>query len=87
MASDAEKWNSYATRMNNTRGVTGVVFEVTREGSVVALDLIHPSGTLELDRSVQKTLRNVLLPPLPSDYPDESLRIQAGFYYNVTPPE
>ncbi len=87
LASDAEKWNSYALRMNNTRGVTGVVFQVTREGSVVALDVIHASGTLELDRSVQKTLRNVLLPPLPPDYPDESLQIQAGFYYNVAPPE
>lgn len=87
VASDSEIWNRYARIMNRTRGVTGVDFLVTREGSVVNLQMIHPSGALELDRSVQKTLRNVLLPPLPDDYPDDTLLIRAGFYYNVEPPE
>ncbi len=83
---DPAVWNAYAQRINSTRGVTGINFIVTREGSVIALELVHPSGTVELDRSVQKTLRNVLLPPLPDDYPDDMLPIQAGFYYNVEPP-
>ena len=86
MPADAAKWNAYARRINSTRGVTGINFVVTREGSVVSLEMVHASGTMELDRSVQKTLRNVLLPPLPVDYPDELLPIQAGFYYNVDPP-
>jgi outer membrane biosynthesis protein TonB len=85
--SDAEKWNAYAMRMNSIRGVTGVIFNVTREGSVVALQMIHASGSIDLDRSVQKTLRNVILPPLPPDYPDDILQIRAGFYYNVDPPQ
>jgi hypothetical protein len=87
LVTDSEKWNRYAVLVSQTRGVTGVNFEVTREGSVVKLDVIHASGTLDLDRSVHKTLRNVLLPPLPDDYPDDSLLIRAGFYYNVDPPE
>jgi len=87
LAPDAMKQNAFARRINSTRGVTGIVFLVTREGSVIDLDLIHPSGTVELDRSVQKTLRNVHLPPLPDDYPDAVMSIRAGFYYNVEPPE
>ncbi len=86
-APDAMKQNAFARRINSTRGVTGIVFLVTREGSVIDLELIHPSGTVELDRSVQKTLRNVLLPPLPDDYPDAVMPIRAGFYYNLDPPE
>ncbi|MCZ6651395.1 MAG: hypothetical protein O7D35_12090 [Acidobacteria bacterium] len=87
VAPDAMKQNAFARRINSTRGVTGIIFLVTREGSVIDLELIHPSGTVELDRSVQKTLRNVLLPPLPDDFPDAVLPIRAGFYYNVEPPE
>ena len=83
--SDAERWNTYARRMNSIAGVTGIVFNVTREGSVVALNVIHASGSVDLDRSVQKTLRNVILPALPEDYPDEVLEIRAGFYYNTEP--
>ena len=87
VAPDAMKQNAFARRINSTRGVTGIIFLVTREGSVIDLELIHPSGTVELDRSVHKTLRNVLLPPLPDDFPDAVLPIRAGFYYNVEPPE
>jgi outer membrane biosynthesis protein TonB len=83
--SDAERYNTYARRMNAMAGVTGVIFNVTREGSVVALQVIHPSGINDLDRSVQKTLRNVILPALPEDYPDDILEIRAGFYYNTEP--
>jgi outer membrane biosynthesis protein TonB len=61
------------------------LFNVTREGSVVALQVIHASGSVDLDRSVQKTLRNVILPALPEDYPDDVLEIRAGFYYNTEP--
>jgi len=86
-APDAMKQNAFARRINSTFGVTGIVFLVTREGSVIDLELVRPSGVVELDRSVQKTLRNVLLPPLPDDYPDAVLPIRAGFYYNVEPPE
>ena len=86
-ASDPEKYNRYAWQMNNTRGVTGVEFVVTREGSIVDFVLVSPSGITGLDRSVHQTLRNVLLPPLPDDYPDARLPIRAGFYYNVDPPE
>ena len=86
-APDALTQNAYARRINSTRGVTGIVFLVTREGSVIDLEMIRPSGTVELDRSVQKTMRNVLLPPLPPDYPDAVLPIRAGFYYNLEPPE
>jgi outer membrane biosynthesis protein TonB len=83
--SDAERYNTYARRMNSIAGVTGVDFNVTREGSVVALVVVHASGSIDLDRSVQKTLRNVILPALPEDYPDEILEIRAGFYYNTEP--
>ncbi|MFQ5767279.1 MAG: TonB C-terminal domain-containing protein [Acidobacteriota bacterium] len=86
LVTDSEKMNRYAMIVSRVRGVTGVDFIVTREGSVVRLRMVHPSGNQELDRSVQKTLRNVLLPPLPADYPDETLLIRAGFYYNVEPP-
>jgi TonB family protein len=82
---DPMQQNALIRRLNSIRGVTGVVFVVTREGSVIDLELIHPSGTLELDRSVQKTLRNVMLPPLPPDFPDEFFPIRAGFYYGVEP--
>ena len=86
-ASDPEKWNRFAWQMNNTRGVTGVEFVVTREGSIVDFVLVSPAGVTGLDRSVHQTLRNVLLPPLPDDYPDQRLPIRAGFYYNLDPPE
>ena len=83
---DQEKQQRYAYQMGRIRGITGVDFVVTREGSVVSLQIIHRSGIDGLDRSVQRTLRNVILPVLPADYPDETLPIRAGFYYNVRPP-
>lgn len=84
---DQEKQMRYAFQMNRIRGVTGIDFVVTREGSVVSLEVVHRSGIDGLDRSVQRTLRNVMLPPLPEDYPDDTLPIRAGFYYNVRPPD
>jgi len=85
-SADPMAYHNLSRRIASIRGVTGVIFVVTREGSVIDLELIHASGTLELDRSVQKTLRNVLLPPLPPDYPDEFFPIRAGFYLGVEPP-
>ncbi|MFQ5764953.1 MAG: energy transducer TonB [Rhodospirillales bacterium] len=84
---DQEKRMRHAYRMSRVRGVTGIDFVVTREGSVVSMQIVHRSGNEGLDRSVQRTLRNVILPPLPDDYPDETLPIRAGFYYNVEPAE
>ena len=57
-----QKWgNSLALRLPKPVALDARL----EEGSVIDLELFYASGTLELDRSVQKTLRNVLLPPLP----------------------
>jgi hypothetical protein len=43
------------------------------------------SGIPALDRAAEQALQQLLLPPLPDDYPDEVFELILVFWYNEKP--
>jgi len=56
-----------------------IVFTIERSGQISGVALETPSGCFPFDDSAADALREVLLPPLPADFPRESERIHATF--------
>ncbi len=58
---------------------TDVAFTIERRGQVTGIIVESPSGCLPLDDSAADALREVILPPLPADFPRERERVHARF--------
>lgn len=56
-----------------------IVFTIERSGQISGVAVETPSGCYPFDDSATDALREVLLPPLPSDFPREQERIHATF--------
>lgn len=56
-----------------------VAFTIERTGQISAVTLETPSGCVPLDDSALDALREVVLPPLPADYPHASETVHARF--------
>jgi len=57
----------------------GVRFTILRTGQVVDVAIETPSGCYPLDDSATDALREVVLPPLPADFPRETETVHARF--------
>jgi len=57
----------------------GVRFTILRSGQVVDVAIETPSGCYPLDDSATDALREVVLPPLPSDFQRDSETVHARF--------
>ena len=57
-------------------------FTIARSGAVVGVSLETPSGCEPLDDSAADALREVVLPPLPADFPRGQETIRARFIAN-----
>ena len=73
----------YSVNFNAGHVAVGVV--VSRDGTVVELKNIVPSGTAGFDNAAIGAVRAADLLPLPSDYPDDRFEIILVFWYNERP--
>jgi len=63
-------------------GDTTVIFRIQRDGRVTDIELEQSSGYVALDLEAQRALFNTRkLPPLPSAFPDDSLKVHLKFEY------
>ena len=64
-----------------------VVFTIEASGDVSGISVVVPSRTEPLDLSATDALEEVILPPLPPDFPRESEEVRATFLMRVVIPE
>jgi TonB family protein len=66
-------------------GHVAVAVSVDRNGDIVVLEVMIPSGTPGFDNAAQGALRAADLQPLPLDYPDDHFEFVLVFWYNERP--
>jgi TonB family protein len=66
-------------------GHIAVGISVARDGSLIELKVLIPSGTSGFDNAAVGALRASQLLPLPADYPDQTFDIILVFWYNERP--
>jgi TonB family protein len=65
------------------KGVVIIEFAITKDGKVLGMKLIGPSGDVALDRAAWGAITDAIpLPNLPTQFSGEYLLIRARFYYN-----
>jgi TonB family protein len=72
-----QNWN----RNKGLAGVTTMMFTITRTGSIEGISVEKRSPFVELDNEATRALQNTRLPPLPSRYPNPTLRVHLEFEY------
>lgn len=66
------------------RAKTVVAFEVARDGTVGAVGIVAPSGNTLLDDLARRTIMRLeRVPPIPENFPGESLKVSYEFIYNA----
>ena len=65
------------------KGVVVIEFAITKEGKVMGMKLVGPSGDVALDRAAWGAITDAIpLPNLPTQFSGDYLLIRARFYYN-----
>jgi TonB family protein len=65
------------------KGVVVIEFAITKDGKVMGMKLITPSGDVALDRAAWGAITDAIpLPNLPTQFAGDYLLIRARFYYN-----
>ncbi len=73
-----EKW-SYQQRLSLLDHQSGIRFTIERNGQLLGVTMEAASGCIPLDDSAVAALQEVVLPPLPSDFPREAETVHARF--------
>ena len=71
---------------NNLQQETGwseILFIVARDGKVIARDPVASSGSFILDQEARRAVGLAMIPPLPRDYKESTLRVRLRFDYGV----
>ena len=71
-----DRWKS----TQSERGTTVLTFTIRRDGSFTAPDVTQ-SGGVFLDYVSKEALRGLVLPPLPAEYKEETLKVRLTFPY------
>ena len=66
-------------------GHVAVGFTVDREGTIIGIEILVPSGVSGFDNAATGSVRAADLLPLPPDYPDDRFDIILVFWYNERP--
>jgi len=64
-------------------GWVEVLFVVDRNGTVVSRDIVATSGSFNLGQVAMRAVGMALIPPLPRDYTEPTLRVRLRFNYEV----
>ena len=65
------------------RGQTMLQFTIERNGNISRAVIVTPSGIIPLDDSARDALREVILPPLPDNFPHERENVTGLFRMDV----
>jgi TonB family protein len=69
------------------KGVVTIRFTIQRSGRITDITILNGSGIPPYDFAAKKALElSSPLNPLPKDFPNDSERVTAMFYYNLEPP-
>lgn len=69
------------------KGVVVIRFTIQRSGEITDLTILQSSGIPPFDFAARKAIElSSPLGPLPRDFPNDSERVTAAFYYNQNPP-
>src|SRR5437763_3973216 len=69
------------------KGVVTIRFTIHRDGRISDITILKSSGVPPYDNAAQKSLEaSSPLKPLPADFPKDSERVTAMFYYNMEIP-
>lgn len=78
----------YAATHLGLKGVTVITFRIQKNGRVTSLTLESPSGVRPFDGAALNAIElSNPLPPLPKQFPKDSVGVKFGFFYNVLPPD
>ena len=64
-------------------GWSEVLFVLARDGRVISNEVVATSGSFMLDMAARRAVGMALIPPLPRDYKDGTLRVRLRFNYGV----
>jgi TonB family protein len=73
------QWNNLQTET----GWTEVLFTVTRDGTVIHREVPASSGSFFLNQEAQRAVMKALIPPLPRDFKEPTLRVRLRFNYGI----
>lgn len=70
------------------KGVIFIRFTIHRDGRISDVTILSSSGVPPYDFAAKKAIElSSPLNPLPADFPNDTERVTAGFFYNVEPPK
>ncbi|MEO6222588.1 MAG: TonB C-terminal domain-containing protein [Vicinamibacterales bacterium] len=72
-----KQWNN----LQPETGWTEVLFVVTRDGKVISREAVASSGSFLLNQEAMRAVGLAIIPPLPRDYKDATLRVRLRFNY------
>jgi len=79
-----QRWNPPTGIDVAARTKTVVAFEVARDGGVSGVEVSAPSGNALLDDLARRTIQRLeRVPPIPENFPGESLKVKYEFIYNA----
>ncbi len=73
-----ERW-AYRNQSWMLEHANRINFTIQRNGEVTAISVVTPSGCAPLDLSATDALEEVVLPPLPADFPRDRETVRAAF--------
>lgn len=77
-----DHWATHGIDLRGMRGDPVVRFTITRDGSLSSVSMEKSSGSPDLDESaVQAVRESSPFPPLPEDFPSNTLDVHFGFSY------
>lgn len=79
----ARKSYPHEARSRGDQGGAAVRFTVTRDGQVVAVELVRGSGSPILDRAVRAMLDGARVPAFPPDMAHERITVTVQINYNL----
>lgn len=70
------------------KGVVTIRFTIHRDGRITNVEMLSSSGVPPYDFAARKAIElSSPLNPLPKDFPNDTERVTAGFFYNMEPPQ
>ena len=74
-----KQWNN----LQSETGWTEILFIVAKDGTVISREMVNSSGSFFLNQEARRAVGMAIIPPLPRDYKEQTLRVVLRFNYGV----